>query len=54
MFDNEYYPNDEAFALARTRLTAQCGRNLARIHRIPAANHPWLRAYPAEAQHMGR
>ncbi|MCC6987607.1 MAG: phosphotransferase family protein, partial [Acidobacteria bacterium] len=42
--------HDEAFALARTRLTAQCGRNLARIHRIPAANHPWLRAYPAEAQ----
>lgn len=42
--------HDAAFAAARGRLTAQCGRNLAAIHRIPAAAHPWLLPYPALAQ----
>ncbi len=42
--------HDAEFAVARTRFTAQCGRNLAAIHRIPTANHPWLRPYGAAQQ----
>lgn len=42
--------HEEAFAAAREQLTAQCGRNLAAIHRIPAGDHPWLRRYPALEQ----
>lgn len=42
--------HDAAFAPARARFAAQCGINLAAIHRIPTAAHPWLMPYPAAQQ----
>jgi aminoglycoside phosphotransferase (APT) family kinase protein len=42
--------HDEAFRVARDHFTAQCGRNLAAIHRIPAGDHPYLLSYQAIEQ----
>lgn len=41
---------DATFASAREALVGQCGASLAAIHRIPLAEHGYLRHYPARAQ----